>query len=264
MMKINYWIAIAATVLIVSPAAGVRAAVVTENIAYKHGGENLEGFLAYDDEVKGKRPAVLIVHEWWGLTEYVRNRARQLAGLGYVAFALDMYGKGRVTEHPDKASEWMKQVSRDVSFWRERAAAGLAVLRQQVQTDPRRLAAIGYCFGGATVQQLAYSGADLRGVVSFHGHPTTPEEDAAVRVKAAILICHGAADPFIGPDKIQAYLTAMESVKLRYTLIAYSGAKHGFTNPDADEKGMAALAYNPSADRRSWEHMKIFFGEIFR
>ncbi len=260
-MKVKILIA---TLLILLSAVAVQAAVITRNIAYQHAGENLEGFLAYDDAVKGKRPAVLIVHEWWGLTDYVRDRARQLAALGYIAFALDMYGKGRVTEHPDKASEWMKQVSQNVSLWRERAAAGMAVLQKQPQTDTQRMAAIGYCFGGATVQQLAYTGADLRGIVSFHGQPIAPEEGAAGRVKASILLCHGAADPFIGPEQIQAYLTAMEAAKLRFTLIAYSGAKHGFTNPNADRMNMAALAYNPSADRHSWEHMKLFFGEILR
>ncbi len=261
MMKTTIWIA---TFLMAVCTVSVNAAVVTKNVSYQHGKESLEGFLAYDDAVKGKRPAILIVHEWWGLNEYVRNRARQLAGLGYVAFALDMYGKGRVTEHPDKASEWMKEISQNVSRWRERAAAGLEVLRQQPQSDSKRIAAIGYCFGGATVQQLAYTGADLRGVVSFHGQPIPPEEGAAERVKASILICHGAADPFIGPEKIQAYLTSMEATGLQYMLVAYSGAKHGFTNPDADKKGMAALGYNRSADAHSWAHMKLFFEEALQ
>jgi len=142
--------------------------------------------------------------------------------------------------------------------------AGLEVLRQQPQSDSKRIAAIGYCFGGATVQQLAYTGADLRGVVSFHGQPIPPEEGAAERVKASILICHGAADPFIGPEKIQAYLTSMEATGLQYMLVAYSGAKHGFTNPDADKKGMAALGYNRSADAHSWAHMKLFFEEALQ
>ncbi len=244
-------------------AASAQAGVVTKTIPYSHNGENLEGYLAYDSSIKGRRPAVLIVHEWWGLNKYVRMRAEKLAALGYVAFALDMYGKGKVTEHPKQAGEWSKKIRQNVQSWRGRALAGLAILKKQPQTDTNRIAAIGYCFGGSTVQQLAYGGTDIRGVVSFHGSLLAPPEGATSGVKARVLICSGAADPFNGPEKVQRYLTAMEASGLDYQMIAYGGAKHGFTNPGADKKGIAALGYSKSADERSWRHMRDFFDEIF-
>jgi dienelactone hydrolase len=141
-----------------------EAKVVGRAVAYEQGGVQLEGYLAYDDAVTGKRPGVIVVHEWWGLNEYARGRADQLARLGYVAFAVDMYGKGRVTKHPEQAGAWAKEVNSNIQAWRQRALAGLEVLRKEPMTDPERIAAIGYCFGGATVQQLAYSGADIRGI----------------------------------------------------------------------------------------------------
>ncbi len=241
----------------------VEAKILTKTVAYHHNGVTLEGYLAYDDSIKGKRPGVLIVHEWWGLNDYALNRAKQLAAMGYVAFALDMYGKGKVTQHPNQAAEWMKQINQNITAWRERAMAGLEVLKKESRTDSKRIAAIGYCFGGATVQQLAYAGADLRGVVSFHGSLIPLTNVQASDVKAKILICHGSADPFIKTEQVNNYLTAMENSGLDWQMIFYGGAKHSFTNPDADKAGMAALSYNKSADQRSWQHMKVFFDRIF-
>jgi len=247
--------------LLASPAA---AQVIERVVNYQHGGAALQGVLAYDDATTGRRPGVLVVHEWWGMNDYVKQRVRQLAELGFVAFALDMYGKGRVTEHPKQASEWMTETTKNVAFWQDRAKAGLAVLRSEERTDPERIAAIGYCFGGATVQQLAYTGVSLKGVVSFHGTPIPPPADASTRVKAAILINHGAADPFAKPEQVQAYLAAMGASGLNWEMNFYGGARHGFTNPGAGDYGLAALAYNPTADERSWAAMRQFFDEIFR
>jgi dienelactone hydrolase len=240
-----------------------HAKVMTQPVTYKHGNVILEGYLAFDDSIKGKRPGVLVVHEWWGLNDYARKRATQLAAMGYVAFAVDMYGKGKVTNHPKEAGEWMNAITSNVETWGQRAMAGLQVLEKDARTDPNRIAAIGYCFGGATVQQLAYLGADLRGVVSFHGSPLPPTQDQAQKVKAKILICHGAADPMTKPEAIQNYIAAMEKSGLDWQMILYGGARHSFTNPDADKAGMEGLKYSKSADKRSWEHMKIFFKEIF-
>jgi dienelactone hydrolase len=223
----------------------------------------LEGYLAYDDSIDGRRPGILVVHEWWGLNEYVRKRVEQLAGMGYVAFGLDMYGKGKVTQHPKQAAEWMKQVNSNVRLWQQRALKGLELLKNHPKTDTASVAAIGYCFGGATVQQLAYSGADIRGVVSFHGSLLQPTGDLTKRVKAKILICHGASDPFVREGAIQNYISAMEKSGLDWQMIIYGGAKHSFTNPGADKAAMDALKYSKSADHRSWEHMKKFFQEIF-
>ncbi len=175
-----------------------------------------------------------------------------------------MYGKGKVTRHPKQAAEWMKQVNSNVSQWQQRALAGLQVLKKDPRTDTTRIAAIGYCFGGATVQQLAYSGADIKGVVSFHGALLPPVDTQAKHVQAKILICHGAADPFVKEGAIQNYISAMEKSGLDWQLIIYAGAKHSFTNPDADKVGMDALKYSKSADQRSWLHMKGFFDDIFR
>lgn len=249
--------------LLLAAVVPAQAAVVSETVTYRHEGQTLEGFMAWDDAVDGKRPGVLVVHEWWGLNDYVRDRAHRLAELGYVAFAPDMYGVGKVTEHPSQAGEWMKTITENVEFWRHRAMAGLAVLKGADRVDPERIAAIGYCFGGATVQQLAYSGADIRGVVSFHGSPLLPGEGEVEQVRAKILFCHGAADPFVKPEPLQKYLAEMGTSGLDWQFIAYGGARHSFTNPGADAKGMEALAYDRSADLRSWAHMKLFFGEIF-
>ena len=249
------------TVLLLT--GNAMAKVVTQPVAYTHDGVSLEGFLAFDDATTGKAPGILVVHEWWGLNDYARSRAEKLAGMGYVAFAVDMYGKGKSTEHPDQAAAWMKEVNSNMDTWLKRAMAGLEVLKKQPQVDPSRLAAIGYCFGGATVQVLAYGGADLKGVVSFHGSLIPASAEQAGRTQARILICHGATDPMNQPDAVSAYVNAMNATSIDWQLIAYGGTRHSFTNPDADKRGMAALAYSPSADRRSWQHMTFFLEEIF-
>ena len=240
-----------------------QGAVVTRTISYQENGVNLQGYLAYDNALKGKRPGVLVVHEWWGLNDYARKRATQLAAMGYVAFALDMYGKDKVADHPEQAQEFMKKVTENVDTWQKRALAGLEILKKQPNTDSKRIAAIGYCFGGSTVQQLAYSGADIKGIVSFHGSLIPPMESAVKQTKAKILICHGASDPFTKPEALQAYIAAMNASGIDWQMVIYGHAKHSFTNPGADKRGMPALGYNRHADLRSWEAMKQFFNEIF-
>ncbi len=240
------------------------AEIQTKTIPYQHGDLQLEGFLAWDDALTGKRPSILVVHEWCGLNEYARDRARQLAALGYVAFAVDMYGKGQVTTHPDQAATWMKQVQADVKQWQSRALKGLAVLRSQDMVDPQRVAAIGYCFGGATVLQLAYSGADVKGVVSFHGALPLPAGSQARSAKAKILIAHGNADPFLNEEHVRKFRHALDAANLDWHMVVYAGARHSFTNPGADAHGIDALKYNRQADERSWKHMQLFFDEIFQ
>lgn len=241
----------------------VQAKLLRKTVPYQHEGVKLEGYLAYNDSFKGKRPAVLVVHEWWGLNDYAQTRAEQLADLGYVAFALDMYGTGKVTTHPAQAAEWMKQINSNVQKWQQRALAGLEVLRKHPKVDTNRIAAIGYCFGGATVQQLAYSGADVKGVVSFHGTPLPPVGVQTEQVKAKIMISHGGADPFVKKGHIENYVAKMEKSGLDWQMIIYGGARHSFTNPAADKVGMEALQYSASADQRSWTYMKAFFAEVF-
>lgn len=243
-----------------------NAKIVTRTVPYEHEGVKLEGFLAYDDsKVSGaKVPGVLVIPEWWGLTEYPKSRAEQLAKLGYVAFVADMYGVGKTTTNAKQAGEWAGQFY-GKPLMAQRARAGLEMLLSTGFVDPSRVAAIGYCFGGATVQALAWSGAPLAGIVSFHGSLIPPPPDA--HIKAKVLICHGALDPFEKQQDIDAFKTAMDRAKLDYEFIIFSGAVHAFTNPEADElaakSGLKGIGYNKEADRRSWRAMRDFFTEIF-
>ncbi|RMH37993.1 MAG: dienelactone hydrolase family protein [Nitrospirae bacterium] len=239
-----------------------EAKVRTTPIAYTHDSVKLVGELAWDDAIQGKRPGVLVVHEWWGLNDYARKRARQLASMGYVAFAVDMYGEGRVTAHPDQAGAWMNEITRNIQLWRARAMKGLAILQQQPLVDPNRLAAIGYCFGGATVMQLVYMNAPVNGVVSFHGSLPLPE-GPLTGIYPRILIAHGSADPFLTDEHIRAFQQAMDEANLDWQMIIYGGARHSFTNAGADAYGIDALKYDPRADARSWKHMHLFLEELF-
>jgi len=243
---------------------------VTRDIDYEHNGVKLQGYLAYDDAKTkdAKLPGVLVVHEWWGLNDYVRGRAVQLAKLGYVAFALDMYGKGVLATDPKGAGELAGQFY-GKPLMAERARAGLDQLLGTGLVDPSRVAAIGYCFGGSTVQALAYSGAPLAGIVSFHGGLIPASAEAAARNKAKILICNGGIDPSVKPDQLSAFLKSYNDAKFDYRFVQYAGALHAFTNPGADaiaeaNPGMKGfVGYSPSADRRSWQDMRDFFDEVF-
>lgn len=247
----------------------MEAKVITRPVAYQDGGVPLEGYLAYDDAVtaRGKAPGVLVVPEWWGLTDYPKRRARELAQLGYVAFAVDMYGKGKVTTDAQQASAWSEPFY-GKPLMASRARAGLDQLLATGLVDPSRVAAIGYCFGGSTVLALAFSGAPLVGVVSFHGGLHAPPPEAAARTKAKLLICHGAVDPFESKPDLDGFLAALNAGKYDFQFIEYSGALHAFTNPDADRLAamnglQGKIGYNAEADRRSWALMQSFFDEIF-
>ncbi|MFH5803294.1 dienelactone hydrolase family protein [Alienimonas sp. DA493] len=240
-------------------AVAAPAAVKTETVEYQHDGTTFKGFVAYDDALDGPRPGVLVVHEWWGLNDYAKHRAEMLAELGYVAFAVDMYGQGKTAEHPEEASKFAGMVRDNVDDWRARALAGLDQLKKHPKTDAGNLAAIGYCFGGATVLQMAYAGAPVKAVVSFHGALPAPSQEEAENVSAGVMICHGAADGFVPPEQVKACLEPLEKAGADYVFTAYAGAKHGFTNPGADERGMDGLAYDAKADARSWAAMKALF-----
>ncbi|MEJ2232217.1 MAG: dienelactone hydrolase family protein, partial [Nitrospirales bacterium] len=233
-------------------------------LPYSHVEVPVEGVLSWDDAREGKRPGILVVHEWWGLNEYARTRAEQLAALGYVALAVDMYGKGKVTSHADEARQWMQQITANVETWQARAREGLRLLQADPRVDPTRLAAIGYCFGGATVMQMVYGGAPVKGVVSFHGSLPLPPSSLAVKGSPKVLIAHGEIDPFLTPDHIAKFTKALDGAGLDWQMVIYGGAQHGFTNPSANQYGMKGLQYQEQADRRSWEHMKLFFDELFR
>ena len=249
-----------------------RAGLHTEPIEYKHGDVVLEGYLAYDDSTQDKRPGVLVVHEWTGHNPYVRKRAEQVAGLGYVAFALDMYGKGVQAKDAKEAAQLASTYKNDRKLMRARANAGLEMveetllghLRKQPLVDTERLAAIGYCFGGTTVLELARGGADLAGVVSFHGDLATPTPEDARNIKGKVLALHGADDPFVPPAVVAAFEEEMRKGAVDWQLVKYGGAVHSFTNPGAGNDNSRGAAYNEKADHRSWEAMKVFFAEILK
>jgi dienelactone hydrolase len=242
----------------------VKADVQTKKVAYKHGDLECQGYLAWDDTVKGPRPGVLVVHEWWGLNDYARSRAEQLAKLGYLAFAADMYGEGKVTEHPKEAGEMATKVRANVQDWRKRAATALDVLKAQPQCDKTKLAAIGYCFGGSTALQLAYSGADLKAVVTFHAALPAPTAREAKQIKAAILVCHGADDKFIPDQAIKAFRDALDKASVKYEFVNYPDTVHSFTVPGADKHKIAGMKYNQSADEDSWKRMTELLAEKFK
>jgi dienelactone hydrolase len=243
--------------------AGARAAIKTETIEYKHGDTTCEGFLAYDDSSKEKRPGVLVSHDWTGLNDHAKQSARRLAELGYVAFALDMYGKGVRAKSPADGPKLSAPYKADRKLMRARAAAALDVLKKQPLTDPSRVAAIGYCFGGQCVLELARGGADLVGVVSFHGALDTPTPEDAKNIKGKVLALHGADDPFVPAKDVAAFEEEMRKGGVDWQLVMYGGAVHSFTNPSAGNDNGRGAAYNEKADRRSWRAMRNFFGEVF-
>ena len=251
-----------AVILTLALAAGAQAKVVTQNLEYKQDGTVLEGFLAYDDSLKGPRPGVLVVHEFWGLNDYVKNRARQLAQMGFVALAADMYGKGVVTKDPQEARKLAGHL-RGTPLMRQRALAGLELLKKNKLVDPKHLAAIGFCFGGTTVLELAYAGTDLAGVVSFHGGLVPPKAEDVKNIKAKILVLHGADDPHIKPEEIAAFQEALRKGGANWQMVYYGGAVHSFSNPEAGSDKSTGAAYDSRTAGRSWNQMQLFFKEIF-
>jgi dienelactone hydrolase len=240
------------------------AKIVTQTVAYRQDGTVLRGFLAYDDGLLGKRPGVLVVHEWWGLNDFARERAVKLAGLGYVALAADMYGGGATTRDRGEAGKLAGALLGNPDQLRARAQAALQVLAADPRVDPKRLAAIGFCFGGTTVLELAYSGADLAGVVSFHGGLPKTRPDDLKRIKAAVLVLHGADDPHVSPADLAAFEQAMRQAGTDWQMVFFGGAVHGFTNPAAGNNPASGVAYNPRAARRSWRCLQEFFRDIWR
>jgi dienelactone hydrolase len=247
-----------------SVAAGYASAEIqTKLVRYKDGDVSLHGYFAWDDSIKGKRPAVMVVHEWWGMNDYVRKRAEMLAKLGYLAFAVDMYGMGQVTEHPDQAGAWMRQITGNLDTWQKRALLGLDIMRTHELADGARTAAIGYSFGGATVMQLAYAGASVLGVVSFYGSLPVVAPEQAKDIRGRVLVAHGSADSFIPPERIVQFQAALNAAGVDWEMVTYGGAQHGFTNPGADDYGIDNLRYHKVADMRSWDDMQRFLKEIF-
>lgn len=237
--------------------------IVKTPIQYRQRDTILEGLLVYDDGAGTPRPGVLVFPEWWGLNAYPKGRAEQLARLGYVAFAADMYGKDVTTDSPAEAGKLSGNVKGDLDLLRGRAQAALAVLAKDPHVDRNRIAAIGYCFGGTVALELARSGADIAGVVSFHGGLDTPRPEDAKNIKGKVLICTGGEDAFVPPAQVEAFEDEMRQGNVNWQVIVYGGAHHAFTNPAADSHHIPNIAYNADADRRSWAAMRAFFDEIF-
>ncbi len=246
-----------------------QAAIQTQEIPYQSAdGTKLIGYYAYDDAIKGPRPGVVVVHEWWGLNDYAKRRARDLAGLGYSALAIDMFGDGKNTEHAKDAMAFMQAALKDSAAASARFQAGLDLLKKQPQTDPNKLAAIGYCFGGKVVLDAARQGVPLAGVVSFHGALATNTPATPGSVKAKILVEHGALDSMVTAENVAAFKTEMDKAKADYTFVTLEGAKHGFSNPEADrlshgDHGGPDIGYSKTADEKSWADMQAFFKKIF-
>ncbi len=238
--------------------------VKTQIIEYQTNGVAMRGYLAYPAEMKGPRPGILVFHEWYGLNDYARRRAKELAGLGYVALAADMYGDGKTAGDNQEATSLAGALKAgDRSEMYKRAAAALAALRRVEYVDRNRVAAIGYCFGGTVALELARGGGDLRGVVSFHGGLDTPHPAAAGTIRAAILACHGADDPTMTKAVVDAFQDEMRQAAGDWQMIFYGGAVHSFTNPESGNDKTKGVAYNQRAERRSWQLMRAFFRELF-
>src|SRR5207247_6714722 len=260
-MHARYGLAMAAVLLSQSPG---NADVKTRELEYRQGETVLQGFIAWDDAARGKRPGVLVVHEWWGHNEHARNQARRLAEAGYVGFALDMYGKGKVTTHPQDAQAFVSEVTKDPAVLAARFNAALDQLKRDPHVDTTKIAAIGYCFGGAVVLDMARTGAPLAAVATFHGALATKTPAQPGKTKARILVLAGGADPFVPPEQIDAFKREMQAAGARFDVIVYPGAKHGFTNPTAGQYGMDQPAYNAEADQQSWAAMLKLFKEVLR
>ena len=240
-----------------------NAAIKTSVVDYKQGDTVLEGYLAYDDANTAPRPGVLIMHEWDGEGAYVESRARQLAELGYVAFACDIYGKGVRPKTPQECGADAGIYRGDRALTRLRVEAGLDQLRSNKMVDPKRIAAIGYCFGGMCALELARSGADIAGVVVFHGSLDTPTPADAKNIKCPVLALQGGDDPHVNQDAVDAWEKEMKDAGVNWQLVQYGGAVHGYTNPKNGAETSHGVAYNAEADKRSWAAMRDFFGEIF-
>jgi len=254
-------VALACLVGVLTPQAAAEIQQV--EVAYEHDGGALQGTLGVDDAIEKPKGAVLVVHEWWGLNDYAKQRATMLAELGYVAFAVDMYGPGKATEDPNQAKQWATPFYVDRDLARGRVLAGLAAFRKSAKLgDDASIAAIGYCFGGTVVTELAYTGTPgVLGIVSFHGNPFPPKEDDTINAK--LLFAHGDADPLVKPEDLDKVTSALDEKQADWMLISYSGALHAFSNPKADTYGLPPVAYDEKADRRSWQHMLTFFDELF-
>jgi len=244
--------------------ATLQAKVAGKTVIYKDGDTVLEGYVAYDDSAAAKRPGILVVHDWMGISAETKRRCDMLAGLGYVAFAADIYGKGVRPASPEEAGNLAGKYKGDRALYRRRLNLALDELRKNSLVAPGKLAAIGYCFGGTGVLELARSGADVKGVVSFHGGLDSLRPEDAKAIKGRVLVLHGADDPYTSAADVAAFQEEMRRAGVDWEMVCYGGAVHAFTNPGAGSDNSKGAAYNAKADARSWVAMQEFFKEIFK
>ncbi len=264
-MSVRIWLSLCLAITLFA-ASSASAKISGREVEYRVGETVFKGYLAENPALKGKRPAVLVVHEWWGHNEYARKRARMLAEMGYVALAVDMFGDGKTARHPDDAGKFAGEVMKNKQVGEARFNAALDFIKQQPSVDPARIVAIGYCFGGGVVLHMARQGADLKGVVSFHGSLATDSPAQAGAVKARVLVFNGEEDKMIPPEQVAAFKEEMTKAGASFRYVGYPGVKHSFTNPDADGyavKFKLPLAYDKKADRNSWGETKKFLKEVF-
>lgn len=236
-----------------------------EEVTYQSDSTTMKGYMAWNENAGGKSPGIIIVHEWWGHNDYSRERADMLAELGYVAFAIDMYGEGKQAEHPEEANKFAGMVMSNMPEAEARFNAALELLKQNEHVDPEKIAAIGYCFGGSVALTMANSGADLDAVAAFHSGVNLPVGPSEA-LKARVLVCNGADDPMVTQEDVSRFKSAMDSVGANYEYISYPGAVHAFTSRAADSLGKKfemPLAYNKEADQKSWEKLKELLKETF-
>jgi dienelactone hydrolase len=256
----------AGAVLALSLSTSGYAAIKEEPVTYKDGDTAMKGFVVYDDAIKAKRPGIVVVHEWWGITKHVRDSARQLAGMGYTAFVADMFGDGKTADNPKDAGALSGAVRKNTPVQLSRFNAARAQLAKHSTVDAKRIGAVGYCFGGSVVLDMARAGVDLAGVAAFHAGLGTQQPAAPGKVKAKVLVLNGADDPFIKPDSVEAFKKEMDAAKVDYRYLNYPGAVHAFTSPEATENGKKfnlPLAYHPEADKQSKAEMAKFFSGLF-
>lgn len=245
----------------------VQAAVQGKEVTYTAGGTVMKGYIAYDDAIKGRRPGVLVVHEWWGHDGYARKRAMMLAEMGYIALALDMYGDGKQAHHPDEAAKFSGELAKNLPLAKARFESAMKLLRQQKNVDAGNIAALGYCFGGSVALQMARLGENLKGVASFHGGLATETPAQPGKVSARIISFTGMDDPMIPAEQVAAFRQEMDNAGVNYKAVTFAGVKHSFTNPDADEYGRRfnlPLAYDAAADKASWDETKSFLADVFK
>jgi len=244
-----------------------HATVQGKEVIYTSGDTTLKGYIAYDDAIRGRRPGILVVHEWWGNNGYTRERATMLAKLGYTALALDMYGEGKEARHPDEAAKFSNELAKNLPLAKARFESAMKLLQQQDSVDAKNIAALGYCFGGSVVLQMARLGKDLKGVASFHGSLATEKPAEPGKVRARIISFTGTEDPMIPAKQVAAFRQEMERAGVDYKVVTFAGVKHSFTNPAADEYGRKfnlPLAYDAAADKASWDETKSFLADIFK